>query len=514
LLTITAAFHAGEAGLDVSARQIMQHRTIAGLCQVFDQGPEADAGPALDAEQGIIVGEMPLTPAQLWWCETLAPTMARPALFNHPYYVELRRPVSAAHLAEAVRLLAAHHDALRLRFQHDGDGTWRQWHAPAADGVPFTSHDLSAMPADEQDLAMESIATDEQRALHLTDGPTCRVVHFRIGPWRPDRLLIVAHHLVTDAVSRGVLLSDLQSLCGQLGRGEQPRLPVKTTSYRTWAQRLVDVDGSAMAQAQAELPFWLAQVVEDGGTLPPDMPGGVTTLGSTDMIDVALSAADTAALHDVARRWRVSLRDLLVWGVAEAVAAHTTTTECLIATTGHGRENLFDDVDVSRTVGWFQVIYPVRVQSRTGQSVADSVAAVAEQLAQVPRNGIGYGLLRFSSPELEVRRRLGALPAPRIAVNYMGTFGFDEVSQAEELFDVCHAPYGPTEDESGSWPFDLDVVGTLTGGRLRIEVGYATSVYRRETAVRLLDDLQGRLHALFAADSDNRTQRSTNGRFG
>ena len=486
LLTITVAFHAGEAGLDVTARQIMQHRTIAALCAASGELRETGA------EQGVVTGEMPLTPAQLWWCETVAPTMARPAHFNHPYYVELRRRVPVAHLAEAVRGVAEHHDALRLRVRRDDDGTWRQWYAPEADAVPFTSHDLSALPAAEQDRAMESLAADAQRGLDLTDGPLCRVVHFGIGPDRPDRLLIVAHHLVTDAVSRGLLLEDLQTVCGQLGRGETPRLRAKTTSYRTWAMRLTD----EAATARDEPPFWLDQTVPRAGTVPPDHPGGVTAMGTPSSVDATLSAADTAALHDVARRLRVNLRDLLVWGVAEVVAARSGGTECLFATTGHGRGDLDGDVDVSRTVGWFQVLYPVRVHLSPGTDDTDSVSDVAAQLARVPRNGLGYGLLRFASPDPEVRQRLAALPAPRIAVNYMGTFGFDAVSQVEELLDVCDAPYGPTEDESGTWPFDLDVVGTLTGGRLRLEIGYGPEVYRRETAEGLLGDLRARLRGL------------------
>jgi non-ribosomal peptide synthase protein (TIGR01720 family) len=477
LLAITVAFHAGEQGIELSARQIMQQRTIAAL--------DLDAGgPVVDAEQGTVTGGMALTPAQLWWCEAVAPTMARPAVFNHPYYVELRRPVPAGHLAEAVRVVAAHHDALRLRVRRDAGGTWSQDHG---DPVPFHSHDLSALPPSEQDTAMESLATTEQLGLDLTDGPLCRVVHFHLGPDRPDRLLVVAHHLVTDAISRGILLGDLQTVCGQLTRGEPVRLPAKTTSYRQWARRLAD--DATMSRVRDELPFWLDQAATDGGAPPPDLPGGVTTLGEPTTVDVTLSAAETGALHDAARRLRASVRDLLVWAVTRAVVARTGGTECAIATTGHGREDLFDDVDLSRTVGWFQVLYPVCLRL-TGDG---GPAGIAAQLARVPGNGLGYGVLRYLHPDPEVRRRLADLPAPRIAVNYMGTFGFDEVSQAEELFEVCHAPYGPTEDDTGTWPFDLDVGATVTGGRLRVEVGYGPEVYRPETATALLDDIRTHL---------------------
>lgn len=83
-----------------------------------------------------------------------------------------------------------------------------------------------------------------------------------------------------------------------------------------------------------------------------------------------------------------------------------------------------------------------------------------------------------------------------MAINYMGNFGFDEVSQAEELFDVCHAPFGPTEDETGLWPYDLDVTGTIVAGQLRIDVGYGTDVYHHDTAAAFLSEVRTRLLGL------------------
>jgi non-ribosomal peptide synthase protein (TIGR01720 family) len=415
--------------------------------------------------------------------------MSRPALFNHPYYLELRRPIAAEHVVEAVRRLAAHHDSLRLRFRRDEDGMLWQHHAECADAVPFASHDLSGMSADEQDAMMESLATREQLALDLTDGPTCRVVHFGTGPRRRDRLLVVAHHLVVDAISRGTLLGDLQSLCAQLDRGEEPRLPAKTTAYSTWAQRLSEVD------FRDQLAFWLDQAAGENTMLPPDNPDAVTTMGAWGTLDTTLTVAETSGLHDVTRQLRVNVRDLIVWAMADTVAARTGGG-CAIATTGHGREDLFDDVDLNRTTGWFQVMYPVLLRLPAGATPAGSITALAGQLDRVPHNGIGHGLLKFACQDREVRRRLAANPEPRMAINYMGNFGFDEVSQAEELFDVCHAPFGPTEDETGRWPYDLDVTGTIVAGQLRIDVGYGTDVYHHDTAAAFLSEVRTRLLTL------------------
>ncbi|MDZ5443045.1 condensation domain-containing protein [Micromonospora sp. 4G57] len=482
LLAMQLVARCAEAGIDVTPRQLVRYPTVAELAASLGETA------TVDAEQGEVSGDAPLTGAQRWFTDLVAPTMARPALFNHPYYLQLARPLDTDLVREAVRRLVAQHDALRLRLSRQPDGSWRQHHADPAEAVPFAGHDLTAVPVAEREAAVEALAAEAQTGLDLTAGPLVRVAHFRLGPELADRLLIVAHHLVVDAVSRGVLLADLETLCGQLERGEEPALPAKTTSYRSWAGRLAEYAGSA--RLRAELPFWLAQA-DDGvlRRLADEPETAPFRLGDLGLASVTLDEAATRGLHAAARRLRASVRDLLVWAVVHTVAGRTGGA-VTVATTGHGREPLFDDVDVTRTTGWFQVLYPLRLELPTTADPTRSVRSVIRQLGPVPDNGIGYGLLRYLCPDAEVRGRLAATPPPAIAVNYMGGFGFDDVSPANQLLDVCTAPFGPTEDADGHWPFPFDVTGSLSGAGLRVDLSYATPAFRPDTADHLLDGIR------------------------
>ncbi|KKK07560.1 condensation domain-containing protein [Micromonospora sp. HK10] len=496
LLAMQLVARCAEAGITVTPRQLVRHPTVAELAASLGAATTVDAELAaslgaattVDAEQGEVTGAAPLTGAQRWFTDLIAPTMGRPALFNHPYYLRLARPLPADLLREAVRRLVAQHDALRLRLTRQADGSWRQHHADPADAVPFTSHDLTGLPLAEREAAAEARCAAEQTGLDLTAGPLARVAHLRLGPELPDRLLIVAHHLVVDAVSRGLLLADLETLCGQLERGEAPVLPAKTTSYRAWAQRLAGYAGSARLREQ--LPFWLAQTGDAGLAGLADVPDdGPYRLGELGLASVTLDAAATRGLHAAARRLRTGVRDLLVWAVAGTVGARTGGP-VTVATTGHGREPLFDDVDTTRTAGWFQVLYPLRLELPAAGPATRSLRAVIRQLGRVPDNGIGYGLLRHLCPDERVRGQLAAIRPPAIAVNYMGGFGFDDVSPGSQLLDVCPAPFGPTEDPDGHWPFPFDVTGALTGDGLRLDLSYATPAFRPETADDLLDGIR------------------------
>ncbi len=474
MTAMEAVARANRTGLAISPRQLAATPTIAELCAV-----EADA---VQAEQGVVAGEFPPTGAQQWFLLGVATTMAVPSHFNHPYYLSLRRDVPVEHFRCAVTALAAHHDVLRLRFRRADTG-WVATHAPVDGSVPFESHQVS------DPNQVDEIVDRLQASLDMVHGPLVRVVHFGLSG-EPDRLLLICHHLVTDGVSRALLLEDLQTALTHLAAGEEPHFPPKTTPYRDWARSLETYrHNEALAD---ELPFWLVQA-PGAEQLPADLPGRVT-FGTLQTIGTTLDAEITRGLREFAREHRVGISDLLIWAAVRLAADWSGHQEWTIATTGHGREALFDDLDVSRTLGWFQVLYPVRLRLTEDTDAAAAVAGIAGQLREVPHGGIGHGLLRFGHPDPEVRRRL-SLP-PQLTVNYMGAFGFEDVSSADELFDVCRGPLGRAQDPSGVWPSPLDVVGTLIGDRLRIELNFGTRVHRLSTVERLLDRLAELLAAL------------------
>ena len=479
LSVVTMVSRANEAGLPITPKQAAATPTIAALAGAATTPATTTPGTTTPAV-GLATGTAPLTAAQRWFFDEVAPSMSRPAWFNHPYYLRLREPLPVAVLERAVALLAEHHDALRLRIDPRGSG---QEYAPVSGAVPFRSHDLSGLPDAERAAAVDRIAAAAQPTLDLA-GPLARVVHFGLSPAEPDRLLVVAHHLVTDGISRATLLADLQTLCRQLARGAEPVPPARTTSYGEWARRLAEHAKSV--EVAAERPFWLAQRVADP-SVPVDLDGAVTfgTLTSTGR---TLSTADTAALRAAVRHGRVTLSEALLWAVADVLTEWTGRPDCLVATTANGREDLLADVDLTRTTGWFQVFHPIALHPPVGAGPADAVRAVAAELRRLPRGGIGYGLLRHLGRDAEL-----AAIRPQVTVNWMGSYGFDEVHGADELFEVCPEPLGQLQDPAGVWPFRLDVVGTVVGGRLRIDVNHGTRVHRPETARAVLDGLEASL---------------------
>src|SRR6202040_3582491 len=145
----------------------------------------------------------------------------------------------------------------------------------------------------------------------------------------------------------------------------------------------------------------------------------------------------------------------------------------------HGREELPEGVDASRTVGWFTAIYPLYLEVGLSQSAEETALRVKQQLRKVPRGGIGYGILKHLS------RGTGLQPTGRgIAFNYLGQF--DEGVKTEGWAGAPER-YGPMHSALDQRPYDLEINAGVQNGRLKVEWGFSRNHHRVETIRRLAE---------------------------
>ncbi|MCP4655915.1 MAG: amino acid adenylation domain-containing protein, partial [bacterium] len=262
ILSIQIVSRAAQAGLQFTPRQLFDHPTVAELAT------QAGEVEAVTAEQGPVTGELPLTPIQHWFFEH---QLERPHHWNQALLLAARRRLDPARLRRAVAAVLVHHDALRLRFERFGE-SWHQRVAGLGTAVPFTCVELGGLPENRRRDALERAATQLQASLDLGRGPLLRVACFDFGVGEPERLLLAIHHLAVDGVSWRILLDDLQSAYRQLEEGEALELPPKTTSFKRWAERLVEhARSEALRDEEAR---WLAAAEEKAPRLPVDFPDG------------------------------------------------------------------------------------------------------------------------------------------------------------------------------------------------------------------------------------------------
>ena len=483
ILSIQIIARANRAGLRLAPKQLFQHQTIAELAAA------SGAVAVAHAEQGAVEGRAPLTPIQHWFFEQGLPDAH---YFNQSLLFELREGTEPQTLAEAFARVCAHHDALRLRFTREGE-TWRQAHADEGAVIRFTRFDLSELTG-ERRRAVADISAAVQSSLDLAAGPLARAALFEPGAGRSGSLLVVIHHLVVDGVSWRILLEDLHAAYEQLRLGERVELPPKTTSFKRWAERLTEY--ARAAQVDDEAAYWTADERAGVKGLPVDRARGDNTVASARAVEVSLDEEETRALlHEVPACYRAQINDVLLTALAYAFAAWTGERRLLVDLEGHGREELFDDVDLSRTVGWFTTISPVLIDLGGAAGPADAVSGVKEQLRQLPRRGLGYGLLRYLRRDATAER-LRALPPPEVSFNYLGQL--DLAAPGAALFVSARDADGPARSPRAPRRYLFEINGGVAGGRLSLAWTYSENLHERATVEWLARAYADALRAVIA----------------
>ena len=444
ILSIRVIAKARQAGLGLEARDIFEQQTLERLALASQVPAETTA------DQGLASGSAPLGPIQLRYFGE-----GRQHVHHYNQSVLLTVPASVDEqaLQRSVEMLLSHHDALRLRYERDEAGVWQQGYGGLPEEVPFHVERVPDLGS-----GLEVRATHWQASLDLSSGPLMRLVLFRCGA--EARLLWFIHHLAVDGVSWRILLEDLEVCYESFVRGDRASLPEKSHGFGKWTARLEDWSRSEGFEAEAG--YWRALEAVGSG-----LPVTGEWTGERSSYEVELSVPETRSLlEEVPSAYRTGINDILLTALLLALRDWTGRDRHLIDLESHGRASLFDDIDLSRTVGWFTSLYSVALVlpgdvAGAGADLGSCLKGVKEQLRSVPHDGIGYGILKYLSGE--------GLPGGDILFNYLGQF--DASLREGGLFGVASGKGGET---SGDQVEDhlLDIGGMVVEGCLRLSIRY------------------------------------------
>ncbi|WP_240660334.1 non-ribosomal peptide synthetase [Streptomyces sp. WAC 01529] len=463
---------ARRAGLVMTPRHVFEAKTPERLAAVVEA-----AGAQERAVDDVGVGEVPWTPVMRAFGERAAG-----ARFAQWTTVGAPAGLGLDVLAAGLGALLDTHDMLRARtvpgepkliVGETGsvdagslvarvDAVGVREAAPGAD-VPVGAD----APRDPTRLDEVAGRAAQEAALRLdpAHGVMAQAVWVDAGPGRTGRIVLVVHHLVVDGVSWRVLLPDLRAACEAAAAGREPALDPVGTSFRRWAHLLAEQAHDD--RRTAELDGWTALLGE------PQPPLGKRAL------DPAIDTALTLRRHSwtlppeqaatlVGRTpgvFHCGVREVLLGTLAGAVAhwRPETATGLLVEVEGHGREPL-EGADLSRTVGWFTGVHPVRL-AVTGADLDDAMAggpaagtlvkAVKEQVRAVPGDGLGYALLRRLNPG--TGSALAAAPSAQIGFNYLGRFAAGAAGTVDDWQQAGAAAVG------GSTEPDLPAMHVVEG---------------------------------------------------
>nr|AEG64696.1 LpmB [Streptomyces viridochromogenes] len=424
IMSIQLVGRARRAGLELSVRDIFEHRTVAALAEVVTE----TAGTVVE-EPGAGIGDVPLTPIKHW----LLGRGDHLDGFNMSALLQAPPALDLATLTRAVQALLDHHDALRARLTDGPERRLEVRETGAVDAATVVRRVAAADADDEQTLHALVRAEGEaaRDRLDLDTGRLVEVVWFDRGTGTPGMLLLLVHHLVVDGVSWRILVPDLAEAYESVAAGREPELQPVGTSLRRWAQRLTE---------EAAKPTWVADAAWWQEVLRPGDPllgrraldPARDTTATAGRIGLTLPVNVTeAVLTRVPAAFNAEVNDVLLTAFTLAWTRwRGDGAGLLLDLEGHGREeHLVPGTELSRTVGWFTNLYPVRLdtgpadltEALTGGPAAGTVLKrIKEQLRSVPDKGMGYGLVRHLNPD--TAGGFAGLAEPQVAFNYLGRF--------------------------------------------------------------------------------------------
>ncbi|WJV50826.1 non-ribosomal peptide synthetase [Streptomyces flavofungini] len=421
-------------GVALSTREVFERRTVAELAEhVADAAGTGTDTPVLAEFESGGIGFVPHLPVTRWLRDR-GPGFER---FLQAMVLDLPEGIDEAGLAATLGAVVDRHDLLRARLV-DGVLSGLVTRAPGSvDTASLIRRVACAGPWDTDEWHKSLLAELDAAAGRLdpVGGTVAQFVWFDAGPQRAGRLLVALHHLVVDGVSWRILMPDLAAAWQQVRAGAAPELAPVATSVRRWSHALVEEAGRP--GRTAELEHWKSVVEGPDPVLGARrLDPAVDVVATLGKVRVQLPPAVTEALlTTLPATYRGGVNDGLLAALAMAVARWrhgrgVAEPSTLIRLEGHGREEaVAPGADLSRTVGWFTSVFPVRLdlagtdldEAFAGGAAAGRVVkTVKEHLAHVPDKGIGYGLLRYLNPD--TTDVLKGYEAGQISFNYLGRF--------------------------------------------------------------------------------------------
>ncbi|KAL1922694.1 uncharacterized protein VTP21DRAFT_10233 [Calcarisporiella thermophila] len=347
-------------GYQLTVAQIFKSPTPARLATIMQERHDK---PSQRSEA--VVGDIPLTPIQHWFFESKRRYLN---FFNQGWVLNPREHIDFEQFKQAIAQIVAHHDMLRARYTRDSDGMWRQ----TVLGAELYNMNVQHIVCRDEDEFLK-LAKHKSASLDIECGPLHSATLFEIKG--EQRIHFTIHHLVIDLVSWRIILEDLEILL------KGGRLEEKTTSFQEWA----------IAQEQHAQYFdpsvWDQHInIADMSILANPDPTGVS---ASSLLDKANET------------YRTNTQDLALTALLLSFQEVIGKEELSLFLEGHGREPWNNQLDISRTVGWFTTVFPVTLSTLCADSIDTIIKRLKNTLRSIPDKGLSYGAIKHLSPSTD-----------------------------------------------------------------------------------------------------------------
>ncbi|WP_259384336.1 condensation domain-containing protein, partial [Bacillus thuringiensis] len=419
-------------------------------------------------DQRQISGEILLSPIQNWF---FSKNFVNPHHYNQAETLYKAEGFDPEAVELALDKLIEHHDVLRAVFVKNPQ-QMVQINRKAYTADFYTLEVMNLRNKNNWRELAENHIDSIQGELDIENGPLIKASIFQTN--KGDHLVIVIHHLIIDGVSWGILLEDLETAYEQAVSGEKIKLPEKTTSYKEWTTELWNY---AKEEVVNETAYW--EDVENRLVVPSSLAVRQSINQkrwySKQLVRQLNKEKTDLLLKQAHRAYNTEINEILLAAFALAMKEQFGIEELPLDLEGHGRETFSEDVDVSRTIGWFTSVFPVVLEVGREEKLGTAIKSVKDQLRRIPQKGMGYGLLYCKELHTIEER-----PSPPVSFNYLGQFELHE-NEGQSL----HLGNSNSLENERTHMLDLNLA--VINGVLEINLEYHEREFDRNEIEQLLN---------------------------
>lgn len=444
-------------GYDVKVKDILVLETIKEIADTIKETKKER-----NISQTKCEGYMEKTPIAEWFFRQ---NFTDWNIYNQYVYLEYNEMFDPGEIKKAFNALAEHHDGFRINYDIHAEKLY--YNNTLCNGLLVEHYNLTRDTEKEQQTKIKQLINHNQEHFDIT----CSfLIYAALIDLEEEKqgLLIKAHHLIVDGVSWRIILNDLMLILNQLKENSKIQLPMKTHSMKEWGEQLLRY---AQKDFVEEEIYW-ERLLQNKFQFPIDY------MKSSDPIEtshIMWSELKESVLYDLMEKsnavYGIDMNELLLIGLAITIKDITEKEDVVIELERHGREEISDDIDVSRTIGWFTSIFPFYLKVEY-ENIQDNIKAIKEQIRKIPDNGISYGILKYWKNKWPDQKK------KYIRFNYLGDF--DNIIN-DRYLNITGIEFGLKSGEKNLLTALIDISVIIVNHKLKISMEYSRNVFKDET---------------------------------
>ncbi|MBE5806263.1 MAG: amino acid adenylation domain-containing protein [Clostridiales bacterium] len=465
----------GELGYELKVKDILTNPIINDMAKLIENKDNK-----MQTNQKHEEGEIQFTPIIQWFFQEK--NITNKDYWNQSVLLEIDSKISYEFVKTAIMKLINYHDVLRLSFNSDDNKIfYNNKYLDYEDAIQKTN--ISYNTETELKEKLNEVCESFKQTMNIEHSICFKALWIDIGQTN-SLLLLTANHLVVDGISWRILLDDFKRLLLQQIKEEKLTLPNKTTSYKEWSKYLNDYISGYVPK---RLDYW------------NECNNLLTSYDNCNefhwsKIENSLSESNTKKFINNLDNNTLEQDEILMIALGLTLQdIYGTENKFVIEAEGHGREEIFENVDLTRTVGWFTIHYPILFNNLQNDIKSD-IVTLKDEIRSSKKDAFEYMMLKYKNVLTDKGNR-------KIRFNYMGNM---TNGLTNDLFTVSQYEHGREYSDTNGIGCSIEINNMILYNKLIIQINYNDLLISSTTAQRFIKTYTDKINEILDIVSQNK----------